>query len=995
MKKIISVLLAIGLISSILPAGFAANFSDVENSEAIDVICGIGLMEGYADGTFLPDDNLTRADFAQIAAGIYRYGEEDDKVAEWKENFFEGVFEEIELIPPEEMNKEESELFWEVSAQSETYDAIKLVYEKGIMVGYGDGSFNPDGNLTIEQALKVILQMMGYGRKAVQYGGYPNGYVAVASELKITDGIKDLTAYATRKDIATILYNALDIPLMQLTINGDEMLYHANEDDTFLTKLLNMDYDKGRMTDNGFTSFSGKTAFNEEWIVINNVRYKITSDAEYVRDYLGRDVVVYYSLDEDDDGLIYVALTGKDEVVTFDISAFEGYENSKIKYLLKDSSREKVINVKNVPYMIKNGFAVSSFDKSIFDFNYGTVTVITPKSEAEADMIILKQYYNFNIDYVDAENEKMYSSTSLAGSEIDLNSEEKIVRVYDPQGNLTDTKLLANGMITSVCMNDDIVEIYISDREEKGFQITGLGEDDFGNYSLKGKQASYVLSKDYLDKGTGIMPKIGNVYDLKFDIFGNVVMFTEVGTEYTVAFMNDARLVDDETGSYKLRIRYYDFVSQKLETSYAANKIKITNTDGTKINYSMDKSEAAAETLLKDYISKMENNTLVRCGNIFRFKTNEQKEISEIELAGVQENSTDDSQRLVEIKTSSTLTNSTMSNGGYLIGGKIILTNNTKVLKCNYQSDSFDSDSGYSITGRTAFREGKKYDIRAYSTVKNSPVAEYIVYTSDPAKNISTESPQTCGIVTNIYEGLNADDEPVYFIEIDGTEYETESGVIAEGNIPNMQGTTSYKDANGKSHNFKIEKGDIIRYGFGGEGSISQVQIVYDANADYSDGLDIGGVVYPGFSKRGNLAGCIDGYNSAVYQFSNPFSANSTDSGNEFAKDPYTWTYYNGHMRVMFGTVVRTGNGYIITTTRNLQENPGTVSDDGDGVYATNTWSVSSCKVVTVGNKEVKITTEPVSNLRSYTALGTSCDRIFITSRLGTTYNVICYRYAE
>jgi len=995
MKKIISGLLAIGLISSILPVGFAARFNDVDNSEAIDVISGIGLMEGYSDGTFLPENNLTRAEFAQIASGIYRYGEEDDKVAEWKQDFFEGVYEETELIPPEVMNMEESELFWDVNSQSETYDAIKLVYQKGIMVGYGDGSFNPDGNVTVEQALKVILQMMGYGRKAALYGGYPTGYLAVASELKITDGIGDLTAYATREDIAKILYNALDIPLMQLSIKGSEMTYEAYEGDTFLTKLLNMDCDKGRVTDNGYTSFSGESAYGENWVVINDVRYRIAADTEYVRDYIGRDVKAYYSLDEDDDGLVYVALSGKDEVVTFDISEFEGYDNSRIKYLLKDSGREKYVNVKNAMYVIKNGKAVSSFDESIFDYNYGTVTVIKPKGASEADIVILKQYYNFNIDYVDSENEIIYSSTSLLGSELDLDSENKTVKIYDPQGNLTTINALVNGMITSVCMNDEVVEIYISDKEEKGFKVTGMGEDDYGDYLIKGEKASYILSKDYIEKAVGTMPKIGNTYDLKIDIFGNVVVLSEVASEYTVAFMNDVRLVDDDEGTEKLRIRYYDFVSQKLETAFAANKVKVINTEGTKINYSLEKSSAVVQTLLNDYISKMEDNALVKCGNIFRFKTNDQKEISEIELAGVQENTTDDSQRLVEIIIPSTVTNGNMYNGNALIGGKIILNNDTKILKCNYKSESFNTDSGYSITNKSAWKENGKYNIRAFSTTKNSPVAEYVVYTADPAKSISTEAPHTCGVVTDLYSGLNTDDEPVYFIGIDGTEYEVEEGILDEGNVPNMQGATSYKDANGNTHSFKIEKGDLIRYGFGAEGAVSQVQLVYDANSDYSDGLNIGGVVYDGFSKRGNLAGCIDGYDSAVYQFSNPFSANSTDGGNEFYKDPYTWTYYNGHMRVMLGTVLRTGNGYLVTTTRNLQERPGTVSDDGDGVWATNLWSVSSCKVVTVRNKEVTISTESVANLRSYTALGTSCDRIFITSRLGSVFNAIVYRYAD
>lgn len=995
MKKIISVLLAAGMAMSLLPVGYA-DFRDVEKSEAIDVVCGIGLMEGYADGTFLPDNNLTRAEFAQIAAGIYRYGEEDDAVSEWKQNFFEGVFDETELIPPEVMNEENSELFWDVGSQNEAYDAIKLVYEKGIMVGLGDGSFAPEGNVTVEQVLKVIMSMMGYGKQAAIYGGYPNGYTAVASEVGITDGINDFTKYATREDIAKILYNALDVPLMQLRIKGTEMTYEAYEDDTFLTKFLNMDYDFGRMTNDGYNTFSGKSEYASDWIVINNIRYKINEETEYVRDYMGRDVKVYYSLDEDNDALVYVSLTNKDEVVSFDISEFEGYENTKIMYLPKNASREKHINLKNAVYMIKNGAAVESFDNSIFDYNYGTVEIITPTGATAADLIILKSYSNFNIDYVDTDKEIIYSSTSLLGTEIDLTNDEKRVNIYDSQGNLTNISALAAGMITSVCMSEECVEIRISDSAVSGFTVLGAREDEYGNYQLQGKDKTYMLSKDYIQKGVGAMPRIGSTYNMKLDMFGNAVNLEEVASEYTIGFMNSAKLIDnEESGLQELRVRYYDFASQKLENLYVSDKIKIIATDGTKKNYSLEKTSGALETLLNDYISKTENNTLVRCGNIFRFKTDSDGEPIEFELAGTQENSTDNTQRLVEIKISSSAAKANMYNGNNLIGGKIILTSDTKILKCNYNSDNFNTDSGYSVANKSIFKEGHEYNIRAYSTIKNSPVAEYLVYTADPSTSISTETPQTCAVVTGLYSGLNSDDEAAYFITLDNIEYEVEEGVLDEGNVPNMQGATAYKDSAGKSHNFKIEKGDIIRYGFGADGAINQVQLVYDANSDYSDGLSIGGVVYGGFSKRGNLAGCIDGYNSAVYQFSNPFSANSEDGGNSFAQDPYTWSYYNGHMRVMMGTVVRTGNGYIVTSTRNLQENPGKVSDDGDGVYATNTWSLTSYKLVTIGNKDVKITTEPISNLRSYASLGASCDRIFITTRLGSVFNAVVYRYAD
>ena len=97
--------------------------------------------------------------------------------------------------------------------------------------------------------------------------------------------------------------------------------------------------------------------------------------------------------------------------------------------------------------------------------------------------------------------------------------------------------------------------------------------------------------------------------------------------------------------------------------------------------------------------------------------------------------------------------------------------------------------------------------------------------------------------------------------------------------------------------------------------------------------------------------------------------------------------------KVMVGTVVRTGSDYVVTTTRNLQENPGDVNIDGDGVYATNLWNVSSFKLVTVSKKQITVTEEPISQLKSYAAVGSSCDRIFITSRLGAVFNFMVYRY--
>lgn len=92
---------------------------------------------------------------------------------------------------------------------------IAAAKESGIVSGDENGRFNPESNVTNEEFVKMIVCLLGYGEMANSQGGYPGGYAAVASRLKITENLK-LTpnTYATRNDVAIMMCNALDVPLM-------------------------------------------------------------------------------------------------------------------------------------------------------------------------------------------------------------------------------------------------------------------------------------------------------------------------------------------------------------------------------------------------------------------------------------------------------------------------------------------------------------------------------------------------------------------------------------------------------------------------------------------------------------------------------------------------------------------------------------------------------------------------------------------------------------
>ena len=68
MKKILALIICIAMMSTPV---FAVDYPDVDASdvraEAIFDVSALKIMEGFEDGTFRPEENVTRAQFAKIA----------------------------------------------------------------------------------------------------------------------------------------------------------------------------------------------------------------------------------------------------------------------------------------------------------------------------------------------------------------------------------------------------------------------------------------------------------------------------------------------------------------------------------------------------------------------------------------------------------------------------------------------------------------------------------------------------------------------------------------------------------------------------------------------------------------------------------------------------------------------------------------------------------------------------------------------------------------
>src|SRR5699024_11010198 len=109
-------------------------FSDVANSpfaDAINTLAVYGLVSGYEDGSFHPEETVTRAEFAAMVASA------------------------LNLRVPSQS------YFSDVAADAWYADAVNAMAAKGFFAGDGS-AFHPDDTITYEEMVTVLSSVAAW-----------------------------------------------------------------------------------------------------------------------------------------------------------------------------------------------------------------------------------------------------------------------------------------------------------------------------------------------------------------------------------------------------------------------------------------------------------------------------------------------------------------------------------------------------------------------------------------------------------------------------------------------------------------------------------------------------------------------------------------------------------------------------------------------------------------------------------------------------------------
>lgn len=162
-------------------------FSDVYTTDpyytAIEYIKNNGIANGYPDGTFKPENSITRGEFTKIIINAL-YDLEDISNCGAGKNMgylpkyllggddggalYDKLFPDVlggldyEIPAGSDVTLEQKDLaISKYGLRNKFYNYICMAKEKSVISGYSDGTFRPDANISVGEASKIIANAFG------------------------------------------------------------------------------------------------------------------------------------------------------------------------------------------------------------------------------------------------------------------------------------------------------------------------------------------------------------------------------------------------------------------------------------------------------------------------------------------------------------------------------------------------------------------------------------------------------------------------------------------------------------------------------------------------------------------------------------------------------------------------------------------------------------------------------------------------------------------
>lgn len=193
-KRLFSGLLAASLLLSALPS--VALAAPADQQTVATTMAALDIMVGDENGNLNLSAPVTRAEFVKMTVAA---------------SSMAGTVGGSTAVSP----------YPDVPYTSWAAPYVEAAVSAGLITGYLDGTFRPNGNITLAEGVTIVLRLLGYADSDFS-GAYPSGQMAKYRALGLDDGVtvQGNGDTLTRQDAMYLFYNLLTTP----TKNGSVYL---------------------------------------------------------------------------------------------------------------------------------------------------------------------------------------------------------------------------------------------------------------------------------------------------------------------------------------------------------------------------------------------------------------------------------------------------------------------------------------------------------------------------------------------------------------------------------------------------------------------------------------------------------------------------------------------------------------------------------------------------------------------------------------------------
>lgn len=840
LKKVISAVIAFALTAS--TAAFAApSFTDVADTadyaQAVSTLASLGIINGYEDGSFKPDNQITRAEVSvMIVAAINRTADAEGQKG---------------TTPFADLNNE---------AYNWASGFVNVAVAEKIIAGFEDGTFGPAANVTYAQVAKMLVCAAGYGDYADYLGGWPNGYLSVASDKGITKGVAAGQDEAvTRAQVAQMIYNTLDVPMV--SSNGFVI---SETTGSVVPSLKIMDGKEGRDYQTVLTQ-KHQAYVVEGYVSKTNRSDAATCDADeveftiqYTENFDDSDVIVGVANKDDkgvaeqiilvgdtdaadyiltyataivkfndDDEAEFVSFipSGKNKSVSFDASLIDDEELNVydedddfvaapyVKYFAsKDANKStKYPLVKTAADDLRlfvngseiTGFTAADFENYVVNNKTGVVELIdTYNKESKADgyydVIFVTYYATAKVDSVNLNNDRIVFADVIGihtDSYITLDTEVDDELVYE---------ILLNGEAIELAavQADDVLSIAYDVteglRDSKYYEIHVSRDTAEGKYTAPNPDEETVMIGGTAYEFVGGYAEqsnlnLGDEYTLYLDAFGRIFDYDTLASSAKLA------IIDRYTKSSA-----DDYYRATLYTSDGA--VKSAQVDTSRVKFGLTGTVTAADIneAIGEYVygvgdAKTRNDKEPIQNRVVTYKISSSSgDIIELNPAAIEKSAPD---ATFKANTSAV--------------GSVKMSASTKIVDATtYVTEDTPSTSDLSMSAVTAFTADTDYTVYGYGTRNSDNSYPFVIVTS--AGGLYSED-TVIAVIESTPVQSEKDGEEVYQMSVltKGEEIE----IYANDDV----------EVVGATDPTYLAEGDIIVYAVDGKGNIKDIDVILTA----------------------------------------------------------------------------------------------------------------------------------------------------------------------